>query len=189
MSHKAAARENLWTLAFHSLPPATKEALEKYQNEKNIETVDTTLKAVRDKQITKCGKRLIVRDALDKVGFWLNRFKEVGDIAVQYDPTHASLPWAGVRVLLQASINDLQTFTSVAEGLETLARITTRYSILENIYLPSTRQPLSSAQSKLCDALVALYSESLKYLDDIGKYYEKSPAKSLLGVWLTPRTL
>ncbi|KAJ5680260.1 hypothetical protein N7536_011399 [Penicillium majusculum] len=189
MSHKAATRENLWTLAFHSLPPATKEALEKYQNEKHIETVDTTLKAVRDKQIvclqkrwtikTKAGKRLIVRDVLDKVAFWLNRFKEVGDIAVQYDPTHASLPWAGVRVLLQASINDLQTFTSVAEGLETLARITTRYSILETIYLPSTGQLLSSAQSKLCDALVALYSESLKYLDDIGKYYERSTAKRI----------
>ncbi|KAJ5837197.1 hypothetical protein N7447_003223 [Penicillium robsamsonii] len=189
MSHKAATRENLWTLAFHSLPPATKEDLEKYQNEKAIETLDATLRAVRDKQLvclqkrwtvkTKAGKRLIVRDILDKVAFWINRFKEVGDIAVQYDPSHASLPWAGVRVLLQASINDLQTFTSVAEGLETLALITTRYSILENIYLPSTGQALSSAQSKLCDALVALYSESLKYLDDIGKYYERSTAKRI----------
>lgn len=196
MTHKAAARENLWTLAFHSLPPATKEALERYQNEKAIETVDTTLKAVRDKQIvclqkrwtikTRAGKRLIVRDVLDKVAFWLNKFKEVGDIAVQYDPTHASLPWAGVRALLQASINDLQTFTSVAEGLETLARITTRYSILENIYLPSAGQPLSSAQSKLCDALVALYSESLKYLDDIGKYYERSTAKRIARSLVAP---
>ncbi|KAJ5593129.1 hypothetical protein N7537_010033 [Penicillium hordei] len=196
MSHTAATRENLWTLAFHSLPSETKEDLEKYLNEKAIETVDTTLRAVRDKQIvclqkrwtikTKAGKRLIVRDILDKVAFWLNRFKEVGDIAVQYDPTHASLPWAGVRVLLQASINDLQTFISVAQGLETLARITTRYSILENIYLPSTGQALSSAQSKLCDALVALYSESLKYLDDIGKYYERSTTKRIARSFFDP---
>jgi hypothetical protein len=28
-------------------------------------------------------------------------FKQVGDVAVQYDPAHAALPWAGIRFLLQ----------------------------------------------------------------------------------------
>jgi ankyrin repeat domain-containing protein 50 len=32
---------------------------------------------------------------------WLNKFKDIGDIAVSFDPIHASLPWAGVRLLLQ----------------------------------------------------------------------------------------
>ncbi|KAI5813443.1 hypothetical protein BZA77DRAFT_358084 [Pyronema omphalodes] len=32
---------------------------------------------------------------------WMDRFKEVGDIIVQYDAGHAALPWAGVRLLLK----------------------------------------------------------------------------------------
>ena len=32
---------------------------------------------------------------------WIGRFKEIGDIAIQYVPVHAALPWAGVRFLLQ----------------------------------------------------------------------------------------
>ena len=31
----------------------------------------------------------------------MNKFKEVGDIAVQYDPGHAALPWAAIRFFLQ----------------------------------------------------------------------------------------
>ena len=47
------------------------------------------------------GKEIIVRDQLDKVVNWVNLFKEAGDAAVQYDPVHASLAWAGVRIILQ----------------------------------------------------------------------------------------
>lgn len=32
---------------------------------------------------------------------WVNKFKEVVDVAIQYDPVHAALPWAAVRFLLQ----------------------------------------------------------------------------------------
>jgi Zn-dependent M32 family carboxypeptidase len=31
----------------------------------------------------------------------MDRFKEIGDIVVQFDPVHAALPWAGVRLLLK----------------------------------------------------------------------------------------
>ncbi len=37
----------------------------------------------------------------EKIVVWVRKFKAVGDIAVQYDPAHASLPWAGVRLILQ----------------------------------------------------------------------------------------
>jgi hypothetical protein len=37
----------------------------------------------------------------DKVLLWLNRFKSAGDIAVNADPIHAGLPWAGIRLLLE----------------------------------------------------------------------------------------
>lgn len=47
------------------------------------------------------GKDIIVRDVADKVLVWVEKFKTVGDTIVQFDPVHAALPWAGVRLLLQ----------------------------------------------------------------------------------------
>jgi hypothetical protein len=37
----------------------------------------------------------------DKILLWLDRFKSVGDIAVNADSIHAGLPWAGIRLLLE----------------------------------------------------------------------------------------
>ena len=51
------------------------------------------------------GETVILRDLFGKIANWLNRFKEIGDIVVQYDPSHAALPWAGVRFLLQVFTN------------------------------------------------------------------------------------
>ena len=47
------------------------------------------------------GEEVILRDLIEKIIVWLEKFKAVGDVAMQYDPGHASLPWAGVRFLLQ----------------------------------------------------------------------------------------
>jgi hypothetical protein len=49
------------------------------------------------------GQKVYVRDILEKVAFWLEKVKDVGDVLVQYDPAHASLPWAGARFLLMVS--------------------------------------------------------------------------------------
>ena len=49
----------------------------------------------------KSGEIVILRDLFGKVVKWLQRFREIGDIVVQYDPVHAALPWAGVRFLLE----------------------------------------------------------------------------------------
>ena len=44
---------------------------------------------------------VIFMDLFSKVVRWIDLFKQVGDMAVQYDPVYATLPWAGVRFLLQ----------------------------------------------------------------------------------------
>ena len=51
----------------------------------------------------KSGEIVILRELFRKVVKWLQRFKKIGDIVVQYDPVHAALPWAGVRFLLEVS--------------------------------------------------------------------------------------
>ena len=45
--------------------------------------------------------KIVLRDIFAKVAAWIQTFIEVGDIAVQYDPGHAALPWALVRFLLK----------------------------------------------------------------------------------------
>ena len=42
-----------------------------------------------------------LRTATSRIITCLRRFKEVGDIAVSFDPTHAALPWAAFRFLLE----------------------------------------------------------------------------------------
>jgi hypothetical protein len=46
-------------------------------------------------------KTVVLRDTAAKVIVWLDKFKQVGDVVVQYDPHHFALPWAGVRFLLE----------------------------------------------------------------------------------------
>ena len=46
-------------------------------------------------------EEVVLRDVGMKILRWLDTFKHIGDIIVQYDPGHAALPWAGFRFLLQ----------------------------------------------------------------------------------------
>lgn len=57
----------------------------------------------RWKYTRKSGETVIIRDVLEKFLRWLDMFKGIGDVAIQYDPTHATLPWAGIRLILQVS--------------------------------------------------------------------------------------
>jgi hypothetical protein len=49
------------------------------------------------------GEKVIVRDVLGKVAKWVNLVKQVGDFAVQFDPGHAGVAWAGIRFMLTVS--------------------------------------------------------------------------------------
>ena len=46
---------------------------------------------------------VVIHDLFRKIAVWIDHFKGIGDIVVQYDPAHAALPWAGVRFLLQVA--------------------------------------------------------------------------------------
>jgi hypothetical protein len=50
------------------------------------------------------GQKVYVRDILEKVAFCLGKVQQIGDVAVQYDPVHAALPWAGARFLLMVQL-------------------------------------------------------------------------------------
>ena len=64
----------------------------KRESEKNQWTIKTGSK-----------KTLKMRDVFNKIAKWVEKFIEVGDMAVQYDPVHAALPWAAIRFILKVS--------------------------------------------------------------------------------------
>jgi hypothetical protein len=73
------------------------------------------LKAVQEKQNEYPGRQwgfrrdsnntIKVTDILAQITKWIERFVEVGDVAMQYDPGHAALPWAAVRFILKVGHN------------------------------------------------------------------------------------
>ena len=51
------------------------------------------------------GEEVVLRDVGMKILRWIDKFKQIGDIIIQFDPVHAALPWAGFRFLLQVDLN------------------------------------------------------------------------------------
>ena len=102
--------EKLWDEAFGNLSKEDKATIDPQHTDKR-DILEDVLKAVEKKKLLCLRKRwkyrkasgevIILHDLLEKVVVWVNKFKEVIDVAVQYDPLHATLPWAAVRFLLQ----------------------------------------------------------------------------------------
>ncbi len=100
--------EDLWALAVSKLSQDEQRAISTMGK---LETIASILEYVQNSERVsiskqwrykrKSGEVVILRDLFGKLVKWLQRFKEIGDIAVQYDPVHAALPWAGVRFLLE----------------------------------------------------------------------------------------
>src|SRR5437764_3167429 len=107
-SHRTS--QNLWDRAVELLTKEEKQQID-FSRPDKLAILDDILAAVEEKKklcVEKSwkykksnGETIILRDVFEKMIKWMNKFKEVGDMMVQYDPGHAALPWAGVRFLLQ----------------------------------------------------------------------------------------
>lgn len=96
---------NLWDIAVTRLSDKEKAHLDPNSTAK----LDELLSAVQS-QMQECEQRqwtvkqVVLRDVFTKIAKWIQRFIEVGDTAVQYDPGHAALPWAALRFLLKVCV-------------------------------------------------------------------------------------
>ncbi|KAL8879662.1 MAG: hypothetical protein Q9198_002768 [Flavoplaca austrocitrina] len=199
-SHTGVQPTDLWQKALATLDDDFKAKLD-FKNSTKRDIVGKTLKTAEEKKqiclkrpwkFKVNGKDVIVRDVLEKLIRWLDHFKAIGDIAVQYDQAHAALPWAGVRFLLKASgsgwletnrtdvqqvaVNDTNVSVSTILGLETVSYLITRYAILENVH---TRRN-TAASTQLEPLLTGLYAEVLMFLAKAKKYFETPTAGKLL---------
>ena len=142
-------------------------------------TIQDILGAAKEKQKECFSKRwkyknrkgddVIIQDVFAKVITWATKFIQIGDTVMQYDPGHAALPWAGVRLLLQIAVNDSQTMGAMSEGVELVSNLISRCAVLESLYF----QTPSAIEDELVKALVKLYTAILIYLSKALKYYEQ----------------
>ena len=79
------------------------EILEEIQKKKQA-CIERRLKYKR-----KNGEFVILYDVFEKMIKWVTKFKEIGDIAMQYDAGHAALPWAAVRFFIQVRYREYLT--------------------------------------------------------------------------------
>ncbi len=177
--------DSLWDEALQKIPDADK-ALINTQHLTKTRILEEILSVAEDKRKICLGKRwkykrggqdVFIRDKLEKITTWIQRFKDAGSTIVQYDPVHAALPWAGVLLLLQITTGDIQCFGATVDGVERVASIIPRCSLLEDIYL---RNPSSPARNELHLALVKLYVSILRYLIKALKFFGKPTASRVL---------
>ena len=105
---------DLWDKAYNELPSKYKQSLEHDTDSDKSEMLEDLLglameakrKNIANQWIFKLGgKEVNMREKAEKLVGWIEKFKEVVTIAVQCDPVHAGLPWAGVRFILTACLS------------------------------------------------------------------------------------
>lgn len=116
--------ENLWDKAVEALNDEERAQLDFQRPDKRL-VLEELLEVIEDKKQLclrrrwkvrkRNGELVFLRDVLGKLTLWINKFREVGDVAVQYDPSHAALPWAGVRLVLQVSVESESYMSCWAE--------------------------------------------------------------------------
>ncbi|KAK8091770.1 hypothetical protein PG997_002131 [Apiospora hydei] len=175
----------LWTKAFESLSQGTEQEQEDSQRLKELlgtgeQSTDCTGEDVlsnlmlesqnrRNEADQKSWRVQIgtrtwnLREVTDKIVTWLGKFKEVGDVAVSFDPGHAALPWAAFRFLLQAATIVNQHAAEILLGLEKAAKICLRCRIYEKLYL-DPNFPGQESSKALESSIITIFKCVLTFL-------------------------
>ena len=119
-------REDLWGLAYKQLLAENEPLVRHYEEvlktagsvpDNSVADIQEQIQAVlvlKRKQVLQkqwrlqWGNRSIkVRIQIDRIVRIIGAFKEAGSVAVNVDPLHAGLPWAGICFLLAVSTSEL----------------------------------------------------------------------------------
>lgn len=208
--------KDLWSLALEKLSSEDKETMLCIGLNSKLDILQHLKTTARKKQI-ECedqrwkfelnGRSIIIRDVLEKIIVWIDKFKQIGDIAVNFDPVHASLPWAGVRFLLevgsittlnehesrlivkQIAVAETQQMGALLIGVEKISLLICRCRIYESLYLKteeSDQEDWKSAVTSLTSALMTLYAAMLSFLANAIRAYNQSTLGRTLSAILSP---
>jgi len=109
------APPSMWQKALHSLKKTpehqvlTETGVKEDLHQITTSIVDITARIKKEKEgkewkITFGDDKIVMKDIAMKVLRWVHKFREIGDIIIQFDPVHAALPWAGFRFLLKVNM-------------------------------------------------------------------------------------
>ncbi|KAK6214350.1 hypothetical protein LQW54_004578 [Pestalotiopsis sp. IQ-011] len=113
------------------------------------------------------GEVIIISDVVEKIAKWVNAFVAVGDVAVQYDPATAALPWAAVRFILLAD-GLTRLYADVLKFLAIAVKHFDSNSFVKNVVRPPDKSLMDSIVEKEAELLkIAGLSdtEKLHYLE------------------------
>ncbi|KAA8894567.1 hypothetical protein FN846DRAFT_999693 [Sphaerosporella brunnea] len=166
----ATEAQSLWDRAKNMLSEAERATLadigQEMDSRKTVESIREEVEGILKRSPEKLWKinfrneEIVMRDIGKKVLQWLHKFREIGDIIVQFDPVHAALPWAGFRFLLMVCSSKQETTDAVLIGLEKTACLMDRCAAYESLYL----KPEITASKTLENSLLRLYVAILEYL-------------------------
>ena len=132
----------------------------------------------------KDGEEVKLRHVLEKISVWVKEIIKIIDVGVLMDQSgYAALPWAVVKYLTtvgkhardlgicsywraQIGFSDIEEFSNVAEGIESVSSLITRYTIVEKLYLNQKCE----AKVGLQEAITKLYAATLTYLAKVKAY-------------------
>ena len=103
--------EDLWEKVTLSLSASKSKLAVGPRQQKRLDVLVEVREAVNESQLgyqdkgwrwkNSEGEDIKVRKFFDSILTWVEKFIVVGDTVMQYDPGHAALPWAAVRMVLQ----------------------------------------------------------------------------------------
>ena len=180
-SHKTAdspaTLRSLWNIALSNLPEEQQAVLTSgLVLPLRFDDLKATIQTAREhaaskwKATTRHGE-IDFQAKFSKIISWAQKFIEVGDVAVNFDPGHAALPWAAVRLLLQVMVNSTTRAAKFIEGLEQVAFYIYDSAIRENLY--AVTEP-SEDFNNLKDHILALYAAILRFLLAARQFFEAS---------------
>ncbi|KAM0428831.1 hypothetical protein ACHAPT_006631 [Fusarium lateritium] len=183
--------EDLWSKAVASLKPEFRElfSAEKVDRRGALEVLLYEAQMQRELCIRKqwritkkSGDIIILRDVFEKIIQCVDKFKMLGNAAVEFAPGYASVPWAVIKMLLQTSINDTTAFAAMIDGVEEVTSTIARCAIFEAVYMKHT----TSATEHLEASLVFLYAAVLNFLGISCKYFSTNTGKRFMKATLDP---
>ena len=110
MDQKTTRHEDLWQDAAESLSNKDIERIDLCTDDREtlLKDILEILKEKQQQSVRKrwrytknSGEEIVLREVFAKIAHRVAKVKDIGDGLVQYDPHHAAIPWAAIRLVLQ----------------------------------------------------------------------------------------
>ncbi|KAL3477404.1 ankyrin repeat-containing domain protein [Aspergillus californicus] len=192
------APKDRWEIALKQLPAAKQEKLKSLGLDKlstgSVESEIDELVSLVNKKQEECEKKfwrvsigdndIVLRNYTTKIVGWLEK---AGDIAVQFAPPQASMPWSVVKSLMQIPVIGEEQMGALLGTTEAIVRIVSRGQVYEQVYLVNDCDEAGSKLSQSLEgALIGIYRTSLDLLADSGSLFSQNTARRTLEAILNP---